>query len=122
MHAAVVPQAGLFDATGPFFQPVPGVFLVFTDVFLEDDAQEKLHGLEAGFVHVRQRRQHGADPHIERPEALVSVSYGGVDKADVVAHSSSRKPFKSFKPFKKFKASENEFLTSGSSLTLASDL
>ena len=33
----------------------------------EDDAQKKLHGLEAGFVHMRQRRQHGADLHIQCP-------------------------------------------------------
>ena len=67
MHAAMVAQAGFLDQLGAFLEPVPGVFFVLADIFLEDDAQKKLHGLEAGFVHVRQRRQHGADLHVQCP-------------------------------------------------------
>jgi hypothetical protein len=42
----------------------------------------------------RQRRQHGADLHIERPEALVAVADCRIDEAHFVAHNSSGIPFK----------------------------
>ena len=86
VHAAVITQARFFDPLGAFFEPVPGIFFVLAHVLFENHAQEKLHRLEAGFVHVRQRRQHGADFHVERPEALIAVAHGGVDKFYFVGH------------------------------------
>ena len=91
VHAAVVAQAGFLDPLGAFLEPVPGVFFVLADVFFEDHAQKKLHRFEARFVHMRQRRQHGADFHIKRPEALVAIAHGGVDKSDFLAHAPSKK-------------------------------
>ena len=87
MHAAVITQARFLDSLGAFLKPVPGIFFVLANVFLENNAQEKFHRFETGFVHVWQRRQHGADFHVQSPEALVPVTHRGIDEANFVAHN-----------------------------------
>src|SRR5499426_2964625 len=98
VHAAVIAEASFFEPLGTFTQPIPGVFFVLAHVLLEHDAEKKLHGLEAGLIHILRRGQHGADFHVKRPQTLVAVAQGGVDESNFVAHLASGKCFKSFKP------------------------
>src|SRR4030095_8609374 len=81
------------------FEPVPRIFCVFADVFFENNAEKKLHRLEAGFVDMWQSGQHSAYAHVESPKALVAVADRGVDKTNFVAHFFSNRTLRSFKPF-----------------------
>ena len=96
VHAAVIAKASLLESFGAFAQPIPGIFLVLAHILLEHDAEKELHGLEAGLIHMLRGGQHGADFHVERPQTLVAVAQGGVDKSNFVAHLPPERSFKWF--------------------------
>ena len=74
VQAAVIAQPGFLDLLGAQAQPVPGIFLMLADKFLEAQAQEKLHGIEARFVHMAQRRQHHPGRHAISPQTNIAVA------------------------------------------------
>ncbi len=106
VHASVIAQSSFPNTLRTFSEPIPRVLFMFANVFLEHDTKKKFHRLVPCVIHVFCRRQHGADAHVEGPQALIAVTHRGVDKADFVGHaSSSGKSFNSFQPFKTLKSS-----------------
>jgi hypothetical protein len=95
VHAAVVTKTSFLEAFGAFPQPVPGVFFVFAHVLFEHNTEKKLHGFEAGVIHMFRGGKHGADFHVESPKTLIAVTQSSVNKSDFVAHSSSGESFNS---------------------------
>src|ERR671911_1503461 len=88
VHPSVIAQASFLDALGAFAHPLPWVLLVLAHILLEHNAQKELHRFEAGLVHLLGDRQHCADSHVERPQALVTVTDGCVNKSNL-AHLTS---------------------------------
>ncbi len=83
VQAAVVAQTGFLDFLGAEPEPVPGIFLVLAHELFEAQAQKKLHGVEARFVHMAQSRQHHARGHAVSPQADIAVAQSGIDDANL---------------------------------------
>src|SRR4026207_431833 len=69
--------------------PVPGIVELLANDFFEASGNEKSHGIEAGLIHMTQRRMHHARGHVVRPQAGVAIAQSGVDDANFFHAASS---------------------------------
>ena len=78
-ESAVVAEPGVFYFLLAVPHPVPWIVSLLSNDFLEAAADEKLHGVEAGLIHMAQDRVHHPGGHVVRPKARVTVPQRGVN-------------------------------------------
>src|SRR3990170_6141632 len=86
---AVIAQSRFFDFSLTVAYPLPRIVPLLAHDFLKPAADEKLHRVEAGLIHVAQDRMHHARGHVVRPQARVAVAHRGINDANFVHGKSS---------------------------------
>ena len=89
-ESTVVAESGVFYFLLAVPHPVPWIVSLLSNDFLETAADEKLHGVEAGLIHVAQDRVHHPGGHVVRPKARVAVTQRGINDPDLF-HGDLRK-------------------------------
>jgi len=80
MHAAVEAQAGAPKTLRPLAHPFPRILFLLANVFLDHRGAEKFQRLKPRAIHCLGNGEHRPRSHPQRPETLLPVAQGGIDK------------------------------------------
>jgi hypothetical protein len=76
-------KRSFFDLSDQQPVTIPGVFAQFAHAFGQLNRGAELDGLEPGFIHLSGDREHHSGSHAVRPETLLPIAQGRIDKTNL---------------------------------------